>query len=479
MPIPVLSIAEMRRWEQATWATGKTEQAVIEQVGRLLAARLQRLSRPGDLILILAGKGHNGDDARCAQPHLEGAHREVELVNLRDPEVDLPKVQAALERRPAWVVDGLFGIGLNRPLAESWQRLIQAVNDARRPVLAVDVPSGLDADSGRVFGAAVRAAVTVTLGAPKTGLLQPEAIPYVGRLEVEPDIGLTTPPTEGQLQWILPGDLAAWPPPRPVEAHKSLFGHALIVAGSPGYHGAAVLAARAAQRARPGLISLFTDAAVYGPVASQLQAVMVHPVTDTRFSLPEKGTALLFGPGLAAPAAKDRFSAPLLSAWRTSPHPVVVDASALDWLAPRHSPPMERVRVLTPHPGEAARLLRTSAAHVQADRIKALRTISAQRGHCWVVLKGHHTLIGRSEGPVYVNGTGNPDLAQGGAGDILAGLLAGFLAQPELAADPARTLMLAVWLHGEAADRLSAGGRRWIPEELLDALGEPPQAAGS
>ncbi|RME90557.1 MAG: NAD(P)H-hydrate dehydratase [Verrucomicrobia bacterium] len=476
MPIPVLSIAEMRRWEQATWATGQTEQAVIEQVGRLLAARLLRWSRPGDRILILAGKGHNGDDARCSRPHLEAAQREVELVNVRDPEADLAAVQTALGRKPAWVVDGLFGIGLNRPLAAEWQRLIAVVNDAGRPVLAVDVPSGLDADTGRVFGAAIRAAITVTLGAPKTGLLAPEATPHVGRLVVEPHIGLTDPPTEGELQWILPEDFAGWPPPRPVDAHKGTFGHALLLAGSPGYHGAAVLAARAAQRARPGLISLFTDAAVYGPVASQLQAVMVHAVGDNRFNLPEKGTALLVGPGLAAPNAKNRFAEQLLSAWRTTHHPVVVDASALDWLAPRHSPPRENIRVLTPHPGEAARLLRSSAGQVQADRLQALRTISAQRGHCWVILKGRHTLIGRSEGPVYVNGSGNPDLAQGGAGDILAGLLVGYLAQPELQADPARTLALAVWQHGEAADRLTAAGRRWVPEELVDALGDPPEA---
>lgn len=468
MPVPVLTIDQMRRWEQATWAAGKSENEVIQQVGRCLARRVQAMTHPGDRILILAGKGHNGDDARCARPHLTG--REIALVDVADPATALGAVEGELARRPALVIDGLFGIGLNRPLSEPWVDLITRVNRAELPLLAVDVPSGLDAGRGTCFGAAMKASLTLTLGAPKTGLLASEAAPFVGRLEVEPEIGLVPCPERSELNWVLPGDVTGWPPPRPVESHKGTYGHALLVAGSVGCHGAAVLAARAAQRARPGLITLLTGERVYQPVAAQLQAVMVRP-TAGGVEYPETITALLFGPGLAAPEAAGLLKSALVPAWRTLPCPVVVDASALDSLSARQVPPRETIRVLTPHPGEAARMLRLTPAKVQQDRLAALRQISAGHGDCWVVLKGHRTLIGRSEGPVRVNGSGNPGLAQGGSGDILAGYLTGLLAQPTLQEDPLRTITAAVWQHGAAADRLAAARPNWIPEELLEELG--------
>ncbi|MCP5524163.1 MAG: NAD(P)H-hydrate dehydratase [Verrucomicrobiales bacterium] len=467
MPTPVLTIEQMRRWEQATWATGKSEQEVIEQVGACLARRVRELTRRGDRILILAGKGHNGDDARCARPHL--TDREVVLVEVVDPATALAAVEGELSRQPALVVDGLFGIGLNRPLSESWVALITRVNQAGARVLAVDVPSGLDAEQGLPFGAAVEADLTLTLGAPKTGLLATAAAPFVGRLEVEPEIGLVPCSEHGVLEWVLPGDMRDWPPRRPVATHKGSYGHALLVAGSLGFHGAAVLAARGAQRARPGLITLLTGGRVYESVAAQLQAVMVRP-TAGEVEYPENLTALLFGPGLVGPEAAGLLKSALVPAWRSLPVPVVVDASALDALNSRQAPPRDAIRVLTPHPGEAARMLRVTPAKVQQDRLGALRQLSAAHGDCWVVLKGHQTLIGRSEGPVRVNSSGNPGLAQGGSGDILAGYLTGLLAQPALQADPLRTLTAAVWRHGAAADRLAADRPNWISEELVEEL---------
>src|SRR5215207_3684431 len=173
MPLAVLSIAQMREWEKATWATGQKEIEVIRRVGKALAQYAKRLTAPGDLVLILAGKGHNGEDARCAREHL--TDRRVDILDIKDPAADLSKLGLSLSLRPALVIDALFGIGLSRPLDQDWITLVERVNSARAQVLAVDVPSGLNGDSGESQGAAIEAAVTVTVGAPKRGLLQPAA----------------------------------------------------------------------------------------------------------------------------------------------------------------------------------------------------------------------------------------------------------------------------------------------------------------
>jgi ADP-dependent NAD(P)H-hydrate dehydratase / NAD(P)H-hydrate epimerase len=467
MPIPVITVAQMREWEQATWAAGQTEAEVIRRVGKVLAQRALQLTRPGDLILLLAGKGHNGDDTRAAREHL--SDRQVESLDVASPETDLPRLEAALAERPALIVDGLFGIGLNRPLGKSWSHFISRVNQAHLPVLAVDVPSGLDADTGGTFGAAIEAAVTLTVGAPKQGLLRQAAWPFVGRLEVANEVGLIPCPLRSEWNWTMPEDFKGFPTARPAAGHKGSSGHLGLLAGSVGYHGAAVLAARGAQRAQPGLVTLFTHEPAYHAIAPQLQAVMVQP-WDAAVKLPGDFSALLIGPGLAATDLPEDMKLATRKLWRDLLLPVIVDASALDWL-PLDPVPRNAIRVLTPHPGEAARLLKTDAQHVQADRPHALREISKRFGDCWVVLKGHQTLIGRSEGEISVNPSGNPHLAQGGSGDVLAGFIAGLLAQPALQADVGRTLHYAVWQHGAAADALQRRRTRWIVEDLLVEMG--------
>ena len=467
MPVPIISIAQMRDWEQATWAAGQTEAAVIRRVGCFLARRALQLTQPGDLVLILAGRGHNGEDARAAREHL--AERHVEVLDVTETADDLSRLDALLAARPALTIDGLFGIGLSRPLGPGWVSFIERVNAARLPVLAVDVPSGLDADTGEPQGAAIEASVTLTVGAPKTGMLQEVAWPFVGRLEVALDVGLAPCPHQSELQWTLPEDFTGYPPPRAAAAHKGSYGHLAIVAGSLGYHGAAVLASRGAQRAQPGLITLHTLEAVYHAVAPQLEAVMVSPWLP-QGKLPRAHDAVLIGPGLAAVDMPDQMKLLTRHLWRDSLAPVVVDASALDWL-PLDPVPRHALRVITPHAGEAARLLRATPQQVQANRLTALRNVSRRFGNAWVVLKGHQTLIGRSTGDVYVNPSGNPYLAQGGSGDVLAGYLAGLLAQPELRADPLKTIRYAAWQHGAAADSLQATRANWVVEDLLEAIG--------
>ena len=315
MPVPVISIAQMRDWEQATWAAGQQEAEVIRRVGRCVAHRALQLTQAGDSILILAGKGHNGDDARCAREHLPD--RQVEVFDVTESATDLAKLDALLASRPALVVDGLFGIGLDRPLGPEWVSFIERVNAARLPVLAVDVPSGLNADTGEPQGAAIKAAVTLTVGAPKTGLLREAAWPFVGRLEVATDVGLAPCPHASELQWTLPEDFAGFPPARAAATHKGDYGHLAIVAGSLGYHGAAVLAARGAQRAQPGLITLHTLESVYHAVAPQLQAVMVS-AWSAQGKLPGSHDSLLIGPGLAAADMPDQMKMLTRNLWRDS-----------------------------------------------------------------------------------------------------------------------------------------------------------------
>lgn len=467
MPAPVLSVAQMRKWEKDSWAAGRNQVEVISRVGHLVAARVRQLTRPGDLIVVLAGKGHNGDDARYTSQNLND--REVNLINVLSPEVSLRELRSQLSLQPTLLIDGLFGIGLNRPLEAPWIKLVRAINESGIPILALDVPSGLNADTGDVLGAAVRATVTLTLGAPKRGLVLSKAWPFVGRLEVEPDIGLIPTSPSSDLQWTLRDDFPQFPPARPVAGHKGTFGHAVLFAGSMGYHGAAVLAARAALQATPGLVTLFTPPDVYVPVASQLQAVMVHPWLPPAV-LPETCSAILLGPGLASPTLPAEARGELVRLWNESPLPIVADATALGWL-PQRTGPFKAVRVLTPHPGEAARMLNQSVAAIQAARSKALLRLSRRYGGAWVVLKGYQTLLGTSAGRRFVNSSGNPLLGQGGSGDVLAGYLVGLLAQSACLADPFETLRFAVWQHGATADLLSSKRKVWTVDDLLKTLG--------
>jgi NAD(P)H-hydrate epimerase len=467
MSVPVINSAQMREWERATWASSQTEAEVIRRVGKRVARRARRLTRADDLILILAGKGNNGADARAAREFLDG--RKIELLEIAAPENFLPALETALAQKPALIIDGLFGIGLNRPLDIGWIKLIQRVNESKIPILAIDVPSGLNADTGENFGAAIEATITLTVGTPKIGMLAQNAWPFVGRLEVAEDVGLVFCPIETDLNWTQPEDFQDFPPRRAVAGHKGSFGHLAIIAGSFGFHGSSVLATHAAQRAQAGLVTLFAQEKTYPVVAPQLQAAMVS-VWKPEMEFAKSTSAILIGCGLAAtdlPAEMKTFTQWL---WAGSELPVIVDATALDWI-PAGQFTKKMIRVITPHPGEAAHLLKTTAEKIQANRVQSLREISKRLGNCWVVLKGSQTLIGRSEGEIFVNPSGNPHLAQGGSGDVLAGFIAGLLAQPELQKDVGKTIRYAVWQHGNAADGLQAARANWVVENLVEEIG--------
>lgn len=473
MAVPVVSVAQMRQWESASWSAGVSEAEVIERVGREVARRARALTEPGQRVLLLGGAGHNGDDIRAALAHLPD--RTVTRFDCKDPAADLGPLRMLLKPGPALVVDGLFGIGLNRPLSAAWQEMIQAVNDSGIPVLAMDVPSGLNADTGQAGGAAIQAVETLCVGAPKRGLLRTEAAGLVGRLWVTGDVGLrpwtAVPGLAATAQfWTEPGDFRTFLPRRRVTSHKGDFGHVVVIAGSRGYHGAAVLAARGALRARPGRVTVLTPPDVYPQVASQLAAAMVAPWSGDS-PLPAGPSALLAGPGLAAADLPDSLRREVVRCWQEAPCPMVADASALDWLPPRNGA-APALRVITPHPGEAGRLLGMGATEVQQDRVGVVRRLSRRFGDCLVVLKGHQSLVGGAEGPLHVNSSGNPGLAQGGSGDVLGGYLAGLLGQPALQEIPSLTVRYGVWEHGATGDILEGERGNWTSEDLAEALGD-------
>jgi NAD(P)H-hydrate epimerase len=203
---------------------------------------------------------------------------------------------------------------------------------------------------------------------------------------------------------------------------------------------------------------------------------MVQPWTHDA-KLPGDYTAILIGPGLAAADLPAEMKATARRLWRDLLIPVIVDASALDWL-PLDPVPRNAIRLVTPHPGEAARLAKATVPQVQARRPEALRDISRNFGGCWVALKGYQTLVGRHSGAVFVNSSGNPQMAQGGSGDLLAGYLGGLLAQPPLQADPLKTIRYAVWQHGAAAESLLANQPNFTVEDLAQELGRSPAGGG-
>ncbi|MEM7356371.1 MAG: NAD(P)H-hydrate dehydratase, partial [Acidobacteriota bacterium] len=370
------------------------------------------------------------------------------------------------------IVDALFGTGLSRPLEGHFAELIERLAGLALPVLAVDLPSGLDGSRDTLPGPFLPAETTVTFAAPKVAHIFPPAARAVGQVVVT-DLGI--PPylvdeAPGNLHLLVAEELAAGLLPRRRDSHKGDFGHALLVAGSPGKAGAAILAARAAVRGGAGLVTVAVPEPILATVdGGSLESMTLALPAGADGALTAAAAesiaaaaagkwAVAIGPGLGLAAetvAAVRPSAKVLEI------PLVLDADGLNAFAGDLEALAERqsATVLTPHPGEMARLLRISTAEVQTDR-RAAVCQAAERSNAVVVLKGHLTLIAEPGGAVYVNPTGNPGMASGGSGDVLTGLLAAFLAQgfEVLAAS-----QLAAYLHGLAGDLAS---RSLTPEAL-------------
>lgn len=439
---------------------------LMERAGVAVAETARALLTDGARILVLAGPGNNGGDALVAARHLRAWWYRVDVVFTGQASKLSADARAALEKWRAaggttageipaggeWdlVLDGLFGIGLRRDLDGRYRDLVERVNRLGAPALAIDVPSGLDSDTGRVRGAAVHAELTLTFIALKPGLLTLDGPDCCGEVRVA---GLGVPDElypEPTLRVIEREAAAAALPRRRRNSHKGTYGDAGILGGAPSTVGAALLAGRSALRAGAGRVYV-------APIGDDAPAVdfaqpelMLRP-PEALFRLP-KLDCLAVGPGLGmSPDAYQWLVAALEAPW-----PLVLDADALNLIArlPRLGEQLARRgnAVLTPHPAEAARLLGVATDAVQADRVAAARRL-AETYRCGVVLKGAGSVCAFPQGPAWLNTTGNPGMASAGMGDVLTGLVAGLAAQG-IGLDAA--LRLAVHLHGAAADDCAA-----------------------
>ena len=378
--------------------------------------------------------------------------------------------QAAFAMNADVLVDALFGVGLNAPLKDPAASAVRRMNLSPAPVVSADLPSGVEADTGRILAEAVRARVTVTFSLAKPGLYVGKGALYAGEVVVW-DVGIP----EDVLRWervstcLTNGKLtASWLPRRPADGHKGDFGKVLVVGGSVGFTGAPVLAARAALRAGAGLVTVLTHPEAYPVVASGCLEAMARPMPEDYLevlSMAEGGDGVLAGPGLGqGPRAAGLV--PLLLRRMTGN--VVVDADGINLLA-RHMDVLgERpagTTILTPHDGEFARL---GGDLSSGDRLGAARDF-AVRHRCVLVLKGHRTITAWPDGQCFVNPTGNSGMAKGGSGDALGGMILALLGQ---GLDPGRAAVCAVWLHGRAGDLAAADKGKYgmLPTDLIEQI---------
>jgi hydroxyethylthiazole kinase-like uncharacterized protein yjeF len=467
------SVAQLRDIERAALASVPPF-TLMQRAGRAtaeLALQLLHAASPLPRVLVLAGPGNNGGDALEAAATLAGQGIHVEVVLAADPAAYVGDAAQAYQRAADsaanfthvehfarvphatyhLAIDGLFGIGLTRAPEGTLRHAIHLLNKLPCPVLAIDVPSGLHADSGALIGnVAVRASHTISFIGNKPGLHTAQGRDHAGDVHVETlqiDVALYGPPLA-----VLnhPALFNAFAKQRPHASHKGSYGDLTVIGGAAGMGGAVLLAARMGAMAGAGRVfAAFADKVpAFDPVHPELMCRAAHAVAL------EQG-AVVAGPGLGL----SRDAHELLSRALASHLPLVIDADGLNLLA-EESPLQHKLAaraapcILTPHPLEAARLSGTDAAQVQSNRIAAATDI-ARRYRSVVILKGSGSVIAAADGRVVINGTGNPALATAGSGDVLAGLCGALLAQHWPAWEAA---LAATWLHGTAADDLVAAG---------------------
>jgi ADP-dependent NAD(P)H-hydrate dehydratase / NAD(P)H-hydrate epimerase len=507
----LLSAAESRELDRLSQEKyGVASYSLMTRAGEAVAAAL--LQRWGhalhDGVLVVAGKGNNGGDGMVAARILMAEHLPVRAILLasastlkgdaarahsefvkaggRVVEVNGEgELGAAMNGRASVIVDAIFGIGLNAEVRGLARRAIEAVNQKGAPVVAVDIASGVNADSGAVMGAAVRAALTVTFGFAKFGHVSYPGAELCGELEIA-EIGFAPAATEEITPRGRFFDLAEARPrlrSRPRNSHKGNYGHVMVIAGSRGKSGAAILASRGALRMGAGLVTAVIPEAIGAIVAAGQAELMTEPVADhdghydgqyapgVLAKLIQGKNALAVGPGIGQSDDTRALLQWLIAEGVAPRRPMLIDADGLNVVAQIGAGALKRAAgpvVLTPHPGEAARLLGMSTAEVNADRISAARRLSELSGAA-VLLKGARTVIADTEGDVYVNASGNPGMATPGMGDVLSGIVGALLGQ---GFTPLEALALGAFVHGHAGDRLAAriGPVGYLAGDLADEL---------
>ena len=503
--IPVLSAAAMRAADRATIRGGVPSLELMERAAEALVEELRRRFPDWKRVVVVCGPGNNGGDGLAAARQLAGRGVAASVFTLADPSsyrgdpatnaeraraygLDLIALsgrggRAALARSLTDAdggVDALFGTGLSRGLTGEAAGAVRALNESGRPIVAADVPSGLSADSSSPVGPCVRAALTVAFAAPKLCHVLFPARQFCGEVVVR-DIGISRETLErsgSRLAQVEPGDVRRLLLPRRLDSHKGVFGRVAVIAGSRGKAGAAILCARGALRAGAGLVTVFCPESLEDVVVGALPEAMTRGLEESGGGLSAKAgrvaalelsgfDAAVAGPGLGAGpgtiVAVEEIA-------RRARVPLVGDADFLNALAGRPGLLARRRHptILTPHPGEAARLLGVTARAVQGERARAASEL-ARSARSVVVLKGAGTLTATRDGRLAVNPTGTPLLATAGSGDVLAGAIGALLAGGLPARDAA---IAAVYLHGAAGELLAAdlGDAGLLTAELADAL---------
>jgi hydroxyethylthiazole kinase-like uncharacterized protein yjeF len=438
-------------------------------------------------IAVIAGKGNNGGDGFVIARHLLNQGVSVKVFLLTNPKSlrgdaetnynifhhmkgevisipfskDYQKVKRSMENFDL-LIDGIFGTGLDAEVRGYYREVIEHLNSLRKPIVAIDIPSGLDANTGKPLGSAIRASLTVTFGLPKVGHLISPGLDYVGSLKII-DIGIPKRLVEEekiQTHLLEYEEIRRYlSVHRRPNTHKGDYGHLLVLAGSVGKTGAAAMACEAALRMGAGLVTLAIPKSLNSIMEVKLTEVMTEPLPETQkqtlslrafhpiLRLCENKRAIIIGPGIGN--YKETQSL-ILKLIKTLDVPIILDADGLTSLAaqPKTLLTTKRSLILTPHPGEMARLIQSTAKEVQGDRIGVSRNFS-QSHRIYLVLKGHRTLIATPKGEVFINPTGNPGMASGGTGDVLTGMIGGLICQ---GFDILSSLQIAVYLHGLAGD---------------------------
>jgi len=489
----IITAAQMQELDHRTISEAHIPATTLmERAGSGVVSCLEARLGPvrGKTITVICGKGNNGGDGFVAARLLRRRHANVHVLVMapvselsRDAAIMYrqfvrgagkspvhaytSKAQAqALFQHSDILIDALFGTGLSSAVTGRYADAIDNINEANRPVVAVDLPSGLHADTGAILGRAVRAALTVTFGLPKLGLYQSHGIDLAGEITIV-DIGIPPAYIEAVASrtiLITAKEVQAHLPRRHPSSHKGTFGHAGIIAGSVGKTGAAAMAARAALRIGAGLVTVATPSSVNDVLEAKLLEAMTVPMPETKartfartalerlVSFMTARTAIAIGPGLSTHPETVELVQALT---KQLDRPTVLDADALNALTGRtsHLAACKTPPIITPHPGEMARLEAESTPQtVNSDRIGTATRFARERG-LFVVLKGARTIVARPDGTAAICPTGNSGMATAGTGDVLTGMMVGLLAQglPSWEAACAAT-----YLHGAAGDLAAA-----------------------
>jgi NAD(P)H-hydrate epimerase len=509
----VLDRQQMQFADRVTIDAGVRATSLMARAGREAALAIRRRFGPRSRgrISIFAGRGHNGGDgfvvarelaerATSLRVYFLGRLDEIAgdarvFANELSPHIAITPITdhdvwwhhrfEALDAE--LLVDALFGTGLTRPLSGLAAAMVTDLNAASAPIVAIDLPSGLSADRTDLPGPAVRAAMTVTFAAPKLPLVVTPACECAGELVVA-DIGIARETIEGvggpRTEFVEAASLSRLVHDRRADSHKGAYGHVLVVGGSRGKVGAPALSARAALRSGAGLVTVATPASCWLTVAGFTPEAMTEPLPETADGTAAEealesvlgfgATVIAAGPGLGRSASTTTFVRRLVARSRV---PLVLDADALNALAGHADLLRSRIAsdvIVTPHPGEMARLVGSTIADVQRSRLDVARTFATSH-QVYVVLKGHRTVIATPNGDAYINSTGNPGMASAGTGDVLTGVIAAWLASGQPAREAA---LLGVFLHGSAGDLAAAthGHIGLIAGDVIDHLGAAVRA---